>query len=189
MDAAAPPDDLSDALSWRPMAAKEKERFFEKMLAEHGPRVLAIASAISGSYHDAQDIAQEVFSSLHSALSRDMIRQNPRAWLRAAAVKAAFGHVHRESYRRHRPILGELAQTLAAPESIPAEDLELYGKVLPIIESLPEKQRQAFGLRAFEGMSFRDIGKLLRCRPETARTHWKHARRQLRIRAGSEFVQ
>jgi RNA polymerase sigma-70 factor (ECF subfamily) len=154
------------------------------MMGQHLPAVLAIARRIVGNDADAQDVAQEVFLSLHSALSRGSVRTNPGAWARSAAVTAAISHSRRESSRQHTPIDQKTAESLFAKEETPLEDLELHARILPIMENLPAQQRHVFVLRVFEELPYETIGRLLGMRAETARKHWQQACERLRVRTG-----
>ena len=49
-----------------------------------------------------------------------------------------------------------------------------------ILGQLPEHYRQALFLRTYEGLSFAQVGKRLRCSAEAARKLWGRAAEELR---------
>src|SRR5690348_15192969 len=73
---------------------------FERLFIEEYGRVVAIANRVLGDAHEAEDVAQEVFTSFHRRYSPDV--PFAAAWLHTAAVNAALNTIRGKRRRVQR---------------------------------------------------------------------------------------
>lgn len=145
----------------------------------HGRFLRRLAQLLCHSSTDSEDLVQETLERTMRHCHRLRISSNPRAWL---------GRVMRNLYidrlRRHRasPSLVELDDETPAPCAEPRawwEKLEARD-ICTGLRKLPDEQRQAFELFAFEGCSYATIASRVGIGQRTAGTRILRARRRLR---------
>ena len=114
------------------------------------------------SVHDGEEVAQEVFLTLHQYLRRGNPRTNLKRWIFSAghnlALKRRFQNGRSDSvFSAERT-----AESLHAPGQNPEDPVGLQRgrKVLAVVNSLPERERNCLHLRA-EGLHYREIAEIL----------------------------
>ncbi len=134
----------------------------------------------------AADITQDVFVSLWEA--RD--RLDPSRSLEAYVYRMARNRVynHQRDKRTHADKRAEM-HAMGAPDGQPAPlpDAALHADVLESnlnawIEALPERQREAFVLSRFNGLSHDEIAAIMDISPRTVNNHIVSALKTLRAR-------
>ncbi len=154
-------------------------RPFQAFLDEHRTAVLAFLRAMVGP-SDADDCFQETFmAALKNYEALDGQNQNPRAWVMTIARNKAIDH-HRAKGRRAVP-KGDDLPDVAAPA--PAEpDPELWAAVA----GLPERQREAVGLRFAADLRYREIAGAMETTEEAARRNVHEGLKKLRQQVSKE---
>lgn len=130
----------------------------------YGPLVLSMAWRILPDPDEVQDIYQETFLQFHTSTAQGTQIEHPKAWLCRTAMNAAL----KRQQQRHRQASEEAVEQVGdgAKE---VEQALLVQKVRELTADLPERQREVFVLRNFEGLPFAEIGALLQCTEESAR--------------------
>ena len=133
---------------------------------------------LSGSTHDAEDLAQETF--LRALGRRESFHSgtNMRAWLLRIATNAFFDLRRKHKTARAAPLQEDLLAE-RAPQAAPMEQAETGRMLAAAIARLPETPRAVFLLRSQEELSFAEIADVLGLSQGTARWHMLQARRQL----------
>lgn len=138
--------------------------------------VQAVARAYTGSYTDAEDVAQEAFLKAYRRL--DTLREPRRfgAWLTTIARHTA----HSLTGKRRR----EAEAMAAAPPEPPAaqpdlEARELAERVHRQVMRLDDEAREILLLRYYSGSSVREIAALLGISPNAAKKRLARARARL----------
>jgi RNA polymerase sigma-70 factor (ECF subfamily) len=145
----------------------------------YGPLVVRVAWHILRDREEARDICQETFLRLHSAWLAGQEIENEKAWLCRTAINAALN-------RRRRLIRETSIEAAAAGERAAIdgrslnEEALLLERVRQLIVRLPDRQRQVFVLRNFEGLSFSEIGEMMGCSAESARANEYQALKKIR---------
>lgn len=140
----------------------------DEAIDEYGAMVLHIAWRITGDEAATQDVCQETFLKLHAAWGRRQHVEHLKAWLGKVAVNAALDVKRQKA--RHVP-LDEDAPPSCESGTIAAIDRPiLLAQISRRIPHLPERQREVFILRHFEGLSFEDIARLVGITPLAARS-------------------
>ena len=139
-----------------------------------GPELFAFAAWRSGQHALAEDAVQELFCRL--AQGRLRIPEPlcaARAWL-FACVRNALIDGARKTVRRSEDG-GEALLQLVGP-ALPVEDLALLSRALG---RLPAKARETIYLHVYQGMTFREIGRLVGVPTFTAASRYRLAIRRL----------
>jgi RNA polymerase sigma-70 factor (ECF subfamily) len=161
---------------------------FEDVYREYLGRVYAYIRAQVTTSADAEDIAAQVFMNAYQAYGRFEARNStPAAWLFRIARNATLDHFRshgrRERLRRtieHQPMAEE-------DPAGQAEERIRYRALLEQVARLPERQRDAISLR-HSGLSFEEVGKLLRCSEDAAKMLYHRAVRAVKESAAKEGV-
>jgi RNA polymerase sigma factor (sigma-70 family) len=144
---------------------------FQAFLDEHRTPVLAYLRAMVGP-SDADDCFQETFmAALRSYETLD--GANPRAWVMTIARNKAIDH-HRATGRRPLP-KGDDLPDVAAPTRA-EHDPELWAAVA----QLPDRQREAVGLRFAADLRYREIAGAMNTTEEAARRSVHEGLKKLR---------
>lgn len=152
---------------------------FEVLLKRYSGSIYALAYRILRNHDDAADICQEVFLKAFEALNSFRKKSSFHTWLYRIATNSCINFLRKHSAQHHI----EFATYHAVKESDTLETLykiELQNVVNEAIEKLPEKQKATVLLRVCEGMSHREVSKILKCSVGTAKANYFHAIRNLR---------
>src|SRR5256885_5682509 len=149
------------------------EHVFERMVHDHQDRLYALGYALTGNRHDAEEVAQDTLLRAYRALVRyppERVRDlKQRAWLHRIAVNVA-----RNRYRRPGPRMVELNGTgqdaAPGPETRALQRLEMDG-VAAALACLPERYREAGGLRCVPDLSYAEAGEGLGPAIRTGQAH------------------
>jgi RNA polymerase sigma factor (sigma-70 family) len=151
---------------------------FQAFLDEHRTPVLAYLRGMVG-HGEAEDCFQETFMAALRSYET-LSGANPRAWIMTIARNKAIDH-HRARGRRPEPRGNDLPAVPA--EATGERDEDLWSRVA----LLPDRQRQAVGLRFCADLRYREIGEAMDSSEEAARRNvhegLKRLRRELRQEA------
>jgi RNA polymerase sigma-70 factor (ECF subfamily) len=127
--------------------------------------------------HAAEDLAQETFLKAFRGLASFRPGSHFRAWLFRIAHNS-FLNQRRHAARCGQPVPDHVATNEAGPaeEAASRETLQLVARA---VGRLPTEFRAAFLLRMEEGLSFREIARVLGLTEETARWRVFKARQKL----------
>jgi RNA polymerase sigma-70 factor (ECF subfamily) len=115
----------------------------------------------------AEELAQDVFVKVYRAKDRYETRARFRTFLYRIASNHCLNELRRAEYgAAEREPAGEPTELDALPSGEPgpeehAEGAELEERVGELLERLPEKQRAAFVLCRFQGLSYEEIAETL----------------------------
>ncbi|MBS2028391.1 MAG: RNA polymerase sigma factor [Deltaproteobacteria bacterium] len=163
-------------------AAKgEREMLAELYRRYRGEAMRFIRHAVRHT-HDADDILQEVFVEVSRSLRKFEGRAAFTTWLHRVCVRTAVRHMK----RRYRQV-GEadeptLRPELPDPSATPhegAETQERARRVQAMIEKIAPKKRMVLVLHDLEGVSPKEISKLVGAPVLTVRTRLFYARKEL----------
>jgi RNA polymerase sigma-70 factor (ECF subfamily) len=145
---------------------------FKGLVDQHQHLVINVCYNLIGNRQDAEDVAQEVF--LQAYKSADKFRQESKisTWLYRIAVNRSLNFVRDNKRFRWLKSLtslpedeGQRAEEVPASDSarpdVKLEMKERNAMVQKAIDSLPGKQRAAFVLHEYEGLSYQEIAEIL----------------------------
>jgi len=138
---------------------------FERLFLAHYPLVVAIAHRVLGDAHEAEDVAQEVFTSFHRRYAPDA--PFAHSWLCAAAAHTALNTARGKRRRARREeaeateFLGRQAEAQAALDPQRAlEEQERANEVRAALGRLPAKSAAVLVLR-YSGLSYTEVAAAL----------------------------
>lgn len=121
-----------------------------------------------GTWQDAEDLAQQVFTKAFAALPRfrtrpDQASQSTRSWLFAIAHNELANHYRHAARHPGTPLSETEAQNVADRGPGPEEAAihsDTHARMLALLDQLSEPQRQVVELR-LAGLSDSEIGRIL----------------------------
>ncbi len=146
---------------------------FASLFVDEYPKMVALAAAVSGHRHHAEDLAQEAMHRLDRNWGRVQGLQSPGAWLRRVTINLALSH-----RRRLVTEAKALLRLRTTPSTLPPSAAE-YEPIWSAVAALPGKQRAAVALHYLEDRSIDEIADILAVAPSTARVHLHRGRRAL----------
>ncbi len=136
----------------------------------------------------AEEATQDVFLQLATMRKTPEQITNAKAFILGVSLRVARDRLRADRIRsRHELNAGRLRDVAspAAYESVMLQ--ERAGQILSAIDALPESLRLPVHLRAVEGLSYRQISKVLRLSVETVGVRICRARKKLRATLGASF--
>lgn len=166
-------------------AKNGSKKALDELVHRHHASVFRSVFAMLRDEDAAADATQDAFIKAMRALDRFRGDASFRTWIVAIAVNEVRGQM-RTAKRRREDALD------AAPEIVSAEQDALHrveqadqvDRIRAALETLPEKQRLAVGLRIFEGMSFKEVGRAIDSSEGAARVNYHHGLKRLREMLG-----
>lgn len=128
--------------------------------------------------HAAEDLTQETFLKALAALPTFRPGSNFRAWLFRIGHNN-FVNLKRATRRTRHPLPDDLTAAGTGLGEQAVEDREALAVVAEAVAELPPDFRSALLLRVEEGLSFREVAKVLGTTEETARWRVFKARQKL----------
>lgn len=167
------------------MASRDDEEF-AMFFREFYPSLRRFLECLLGERKGvAEDVAQESFMRLYHAGLSSFPDGEARFWLFRVARNCALNELGK-GQTRHR-LLGKVIDALRPASRTPEQDFEMSERreiVLQMLESLPEQQRAALLLREQEGMSYREIARVIGVSESKVKVDVFRARTALREKWG-----
>ncbi len=159
---------------------------YERLYAEHRPRVLRICGLLLADPTEADDVAQEVFVKLFRELAASGDTISWGAWLNRVTVNACRDRRRSAWWRNWRSQPGEFDETAFAhagptPEEHALSE-ETRREIWAAFRQLPARQREVFALRYLEGCSTEETAEVLELTTGSVKTHLFRAVRHMRAR-------
>ena len=153
---------------------------FDVLFDRHYRPVFNFAACMVGNHGDAEDVLQETFLSVARSAGNYEPRGQFRAWLMRIARNRCLNCIEMRRRRGGSPTVAAIDPPSAGPS--PAEMSEA-GEWTAVVRremlALPERQREALVLYAFEEMPYREIAHVLDLPVNTVKTLIYRARAAL----------
>lgn len=179
----------ADALLVRQAQAGSRAAF-DMLVLKHQRRIERLLSRSVRDAADVADLTQETFLAAYRALPGFRGESAFYTWLYRIAVNAARRHLSQQPRLQQVQAWDDSEGTFgtaptpsddATPESLLA-GRQLARELDEAVESLVEEQRRALLLREVDGLSYDEIGELMRCPPGTVRSRIYRAREAVAAR-------
>ena len=161
---------------------------FREKLQNHYPLLRALATRLTNGGNEAEDLTQRVIERVLENESKYRDHKNLKALLLHILRNLFIDHLRRDA--RHVSSEGMVNMT-EAPTVFPDEpgplDVFTIEDVRNALKAMPSEFRQAFELKEFERLSYREIAKLQGVPERTVGSRIYRARAQLRTRLLKEF--
>lgn len=171
---------------------------FELIMRRYNQRLYRLARSIVKNGTEAEDVVQESYLRAYEKLADFIGPGGFSTWLGRIVINEALGRrrksgrvVFLHDYVESKVAGGDQRWTemMNSPEPSPerlAANSELARLLEAAINSLPDKFRTVFMLRAVEGMTVQETAGLLAIRPETVKTRFHRARQLLQASLGAQ---
>lgn len=150
---------------------------FDELIGRFEAKVLRLAYFLTRNWHDAEDVAQDVYVKLVQKAPKMQTWDNLEAWVMQVTANAARDLLRRR--RRWIPLVQSADRRYPARE---LEGREFRSRLFASLGSLSFAERAAFVLRDLQEFSTAEVAEVLGCRPATVRGYLLTARRKLRQR-------
>jgi RNA polymerase sigma-70 factor (ECF subfamily) len=156
---------------------------FRVLVERHGRAVYRLAFRMTGNEHDAEDLVQETFLRACKQLDKFDGRASFATWLYRIASNCSVDLLRSRQSRERRMVnltpfsqesesAGDPLERFAAGSPSPERlsmSSEFTRLLTPAMRQLSEKERAAFVLRHYEGLSIEQISEALNIRPSAAK--------------------
>ncbi|AKU18535.1 RNA polymerase sigma factor SigJ [Luteipulveratus mongoliensis] len=156
------------------------ERSSEQHWVAERSHLLALGYRMLGSWHDAEDVLQEVWIAW-AAADRTPVR-NPAAYLTTAMTRLSINRLRQRQRRQETyagPWLPEPVATERLPEDSAVDRDSMSLATLHLLERLTPPERAAYVLRTGFAYSFKEIGLILDRTEPTSRQLYHRARERM----------
>ena len=150
----------------------------EDMYDAYAPSLYRYALSILGSPDDAEDAVQEVFIRLARECGRLRGIRNIRAYVLTATRNAAYSilRARRRSDSLTEALCGNPSPSVFRTDGFPVQHTMLR----EALAELPVEQREVLVLKAFEGMTFREIADMVGASISTITSRYQYGIAKLR---------
>ena len=149
---------------------------FARLVADHQQAVRAFLRRLSGSYTDADDLAQETFVTAWARIGSFRETESLRAWLCGIAYRKWMTGRRGEARRRAREVAHWHEESLTpAPPGDPGDRLD----AMTLLRMLPSEQRAVVALCLAAGMSHSEAAVALNLPLGTVKTYLSRGRTRL----------
>lgn len=164
---------------------------FQELVARYHRKIFMVALGIVNHREDAMEVAQEAFFRAYRNIRGFKGGSAFYTWLYRIAVNLSIDFRRRQ---KRDPV--EFRETMdavidqgegAAPANDPAVDFqgkELGRRLLAAINELTPDHKAVIVMRAVEGLSYKDIGRILGCSEGTVMSRLHYARKKLQEKLG-----
>jgi RNA polymerase sigma-70 factor (ECF subfamily) len=158
--------------------------------------VFSLATRLTRNQEDAEEVLQDVFVTVHRKIAGFEGKSSFSSWLYRVTVNAAFMKLRK---RRQDPAvpLEDVAQqpiqisALKSPESAYVDSQTIRNEMLEALEvairKLPDDYRPVFVLRDVDGLTSREVGRILNLTIPAVKSRLHRSRLMLRRRLSRFF--
>jgi RNA polymerase sigma-70 factor, ECF subfamily len=148
---------------------------------EHARYVIRTLRHLGIAEADVEDVAQEVFVTVHRKLAEFEGRAKLRTWLYAICLRVASDHRRRAYVVRERATDNPPIDTGERSGSEPDTSVESRAFVRHLLGGLDEDKRTVLVLYEIEGLTMREVAEVVGCPLQTAYSRLHAARDLLQV--------
>jgi RNA polymerase sigma-70 factor (ECF subfamily) len=165
-------------------ALRDERRDFRDVVEEHSSQMYRLAYRLTGNRDDAEDVVQETFLRAYRAWHRFDGQAKASTWLYRIAANYATDLLRRRGRWKTSPIdtvetHGAMASALPSAERV-ALGGDVERKVRETMGRLTARERIAFTLRHYQGLSIREVADVMGLADNAAKNHIFRAVRKMR---------
>jgi RNA polymerase sigma-70 factor (ECF subfamily) len=159
---------------------------FLEALREHESRVYSIALRITGRRSDAEELTQDAFLQLHSALERMADRQHLKRWLLRAISHLCLNHLRDERRRPRLVSIDTMPPDCEPPTPETGSDPMLTARLHRLLLDLSTEARAVVLLRFQEDLDPLEIADVLDMSVNTVKSHLRRSIDWMRAQCAGE---
>jgi len=162
-------------------ARKGSQEAFRVLVERHMKHAYNVAFGFVGNHEDAADVAQDAFFRAHRALTSFRGEAEFGTWIHRIVMNLAMNRAKLNRTRGEREVrAGDAALEGTAGETPSDEDVR--GHVERALHELPTLQRAVVILRHIDGLSTKQVSRILQCSEGTVKTHLFRGLKKLRTK-------
>lgn len=170
---------------------KGEQGSFEELLSRYSSKVFSLASRLTRNTEDAEEVLQDVFVTVHRKIAGFEGKSSFSSWLYRVTVNAAFMKLRKRKQDLSVSLedIVQQSQTVAAlksPESAFVDSQSIRNQMLEALEAairkLPDDYRPVFILRDVDGLTSREVSKILDLTVPAVKSRLHRSRLMLRRR-------
>ena len=154
---------------------KARDLAFRELYARHSPRVWLYCLKIMGEHTAAEDVFQGTFLRFLQSAEVDREMTNVPGYLLRIARNLCLN-----TKAKMQPVARPIEEWELVTEEHEIESRELEQLVATALDLLPEDQREAFVLQAYNGLSYKEIAEVIDRPVTTVRNRVVRAKRRIR---------
>jgi RNA polymerase sigma-70 factor (ECF subfamily) len=168
--------------------ARGDEEAWRSFVGRFQKKVWNVAFQFTGRADEAEELTQEIFLHLLSALRTFDASGSLPAWLQRVARNYSIDHYRKRRRERSLVVAGEESEELVAVARDPAassdphralEEKDLAGWLRGVIDRLPSELGQAVILRDLQGMTYEEMAEMLQIPLGTVKSRINRGRLEL----------
>jgi RNA polymerase sigma-70 factor, ECF subfamily len=177
---------------------KGNQQSFEELISRYSNKVFSLASRLTRNPEDAEEVLQDVFVTVHRKIAGFEGKSSFSSWLYRVTVNAAFMKLRKRKQDQTVP-LEELVQqvhvvpALKSPEHAYVDSLSIRNEMMEALENairkLPDDYRPVFILRDVDGLTSREVSRILDLTVPAVKSRLHRSRLMLRRRLNRFFVE
>ncbi len=152
---------------------------FRVLVERHMKHAYNAAFGFVGNHDDASDVAQEAFVRAHRGLASFRGEAEFGTWIHRIVLNLAMNRVKQNRSRAEREVPREEAAA-SAGEGDPGRGTDVRVHIERALHELPTLQRAVVILRHMDGLSTKQVSRILRCSEGTVKTHLFRGLKKLR---------
>ncbi|MDH3732740.1 MAG: RNA polymerase sigma factor [Gemmatimonadota bacterium] len=162
-------------------ARRGDERAWRELYERHVDLVFRLAIRVVNDRDVAMDVVQEAFVKASRSISGFRGDSSFKSWIASIALNEARSW-HRKRSRERQVSLDSVPEPEAMERGAEEvmSDVELAGRAMDFIRTLPAQQRDAVMLRTTEGLSYREIAAIVGSSEGSVRVSYHHGMTKLR---------
>jgi RNA polymerase sigma-70 factor (ECF subfamily) len=160
---------------------KGNEASFNELVRRYQEKVYWIAHRFVNDHDQADDIVQDVFVKVYSALKQFRGESSVYTWLYRITVNIALNALRKQRIRdfiRIDEFFETAGEETEQPDAIVEKD-EQQKLIEEAIVKLPEKQKAVFLLRYYEELSYEEISQILKTSIGGLKANYFHAAKKI----------
>ena len=155
------------------------------LVDEYGRPMFRLAYRMTGNEQDAEDVVQETFVRAYRRLDQFESRAHFASWLHRIAANYSIDLIRRKKRWRSRA-LDETQEHATLKSDKPGPDQQAFGsevgeRIETALAELSPKERVAFPLRHYEGLSIEEIGRITGTRTNTTKNRIFRTVQKMRV--------
>jgi RNA polymerase sigma-70 factor, ECF subfamily len=195
------PNDAADAAAEGPADEQLMRRYldgdvaaFETLMDRYGTKITRYVARNSADAHAVDDLVQDIFMRVVHRAPSFRGQSSFKTWLytiaRNLCIDTSRKRVHRSAVTLDEPvrrreaggatIIDQTSDSAPGPER-KTSDHRFRASLEEALDELPDEQREAFIMREFQGLKFREIGAVLGIPENTVKSRVRYALQSLRV--------